>query len=159
MNTSFLKSKHIIQTRRIGCKKIEKISFATEDDMNKKLLTGIAELKLKELSRSLTLIPDEFNINPKVSKFLNERKNSFELGNNINWSTAETLAIAVLLDKGFSVRFSGQDVTRGTFTQRHWALHDTQNGKKYIPLNNLSTKQGAFSLINSPLVRVLYTFI
>ena len=57
----------------------------------------------------------------------------------------------MLLDKGFSVRFSGQDVSRGTFTQRHWALHDTQNGKKYIPLNNLSTKQGAFSLINSPL--------
>ena len=57
----------------------------------------------------------------------------------------------MLLDKGFSVRFSGQDVTRGTFTQRHWALHDTQSGKKYIPLNNLSKKQGTFSPINSPL--------
>ena len=152
LNTSFLKSETYNTNKANWLQKDwKKISFATEDDMNKKLLTGINELKLKELSRSLTLIPDEFNINPKVSKFLKERKNSLEFGDNINWSTAETLAIAVLLDKGFSVRFSGQDVTRGTFTQRHWALHDTQNGKKYIPLNNLSTKQGTFSLINSPL--------
>ena len=68
-----------------------------------------------------------------------ERAHSVESGKNINWSTAETLALAVLLDKGLPVRFSGQDVTRGTFTQRHWAIHDIENGEEYTALKNLST--------------------
>ncbi len=129
----------------------KKISFATEVDINKRITTGISEAKLKELSKVLTKSPDGFQLNPKVSKFLVERALALESGNNINWSTAETLALAVLLDKGFNVRFSGQDVTRGTFTQRHWAVHDIENGGQYITLKNLSTKQGRFSIINSPL--------
>ena len=129
----------------------KKISFATEVDINKRITTGISEAKLKELSKGLTKSPDGFHLNSKVSKFLVERALALESGNNINWSTAETLALAVLLDKGFNVRFSGQDVTRGTFTQRHWAIHDIENGGQYITLKNLSTKQGRFSIINSPL--------
>ena len=129
----------------------KKISFATEFDLNKRITTGIKETKLRELSKLLTKSPDNFHLNPKVSKFLMERAHSIESENNINWSTAETLALAVLLDKGLSIRFSGQDVTRGTFTQRHWAIHDIKNGEKYTALKNLSRDQGRFSLINSPL--------
>ena len=129
----------------------KKISFATEFDLNKRITTGIKETKLRKLSKLLTKSPVNFHLNPKVSKFLMEREQSVESGNNINWSTAETLALAVLLDKGLPVRFSGQDVTRGTFTQRHWTIHDIKNGEKYTALKNLSREQGRFSLINSPL--------
>ena len=129
----------------------KKISFATEVDINKRSTTGINEAKLRELSKLLTKSPDNFHLNPKVSKFLMERSHSVESGENINWSTAETLALAVLLDKGLPVRFSGQDVTRGTFTQRHWAIYDIKNGEEYTALKNLSMGQGRFSLINSPL--------
>ncbi len=152
LNRSFAKS-HNYNTNKGNwlLKDWKKISFATEFDINKRIITGIKKTKLKELSKLLTKSPDKFHLNPKVSKFLMERAQSIASENNINWSTAETLALAVLLDKGMSVRFSGQDVTRGTFTQRHWAIHDIKNGEKYIALKNLSRDQGRFSLINSPL--------
>ena len=152
LNRSFVKSESYNTNKRAWLQKDwDKISFVTEYDLNKKITTGISETILKDISKSLTTIPNNFNLNAKVSKFLFERKNSLETGNKINWSTAETLAIAVLLNKGFSVRFSGQDVARGTFTQRHWTLHDIENGDQYISLKNISTKQGDFYLVNSPL--------
>ena len=59
----------------------------------------------------------------------------------IDWSTAEALAFGSLLDDGFSVRLSGQDSGRGTFSQRHSVLRNQENHDRYIPLNNISIKQ------------------
>ena len=61
--------------------------------------------------------------------------------NPIDWSTAETLALASLLEDGFSVRLSGQDSGRGTFSQRHSVLRNQDNHDRYIPLNNISKNQ------------------
>jgi probable 2-oxoglutarate dehydrogenase E1 component DHKTD1 len=71
-------------------------------------------------------------------------------GKNIDWSTAESLAIGSLLTQGFNVRISGQEVGRGTFSQRHAMLYDQSNNKTYIPLNNLSENQKNFYEVNQP---------
>ena len=69
--------------------------------------------------------------------------------NPIDWSTAETLALASLLEDGFSVRLSGQDSGRGTFSQRHSVLRNQDNHDRYIPLNNISKNQKKFEVIDT----------
>ena len=67
----------------------------------------------------------------------------------IDWSTAELLAFATLLNDGFSVRLSGQDSGRGTFSQRHSVLRNQDNHERYIPLQHVSKKQKNFEVIDS----------
>ena len=67
----------------------------------------------------------------------------------IDWSTAETLAFGTLLNEGFSVRLSGQDSGRGTFSQRHSVLRNQDNHKRYVPLHHISKKQKNFEVIDS----------
>ena len=73
----------------------------------------------------------------------------FLTGKGFDWATAEHLAFATLLDEGYPVRLSGQDSARGTFSQRHSVLKDQVNGKKYIPLNNISKNQKRYEVIDS----------
>ncbi len=73
----------------------------------------------------------------------------FEKNRPIDWSTAESLAIGTLLIEGFSVRLSGQDSGRGTFSQRHAVLRNQDNHERYIPLNNINNKQQKFEIIDS----------
>ena len=73
-------------------------------------------------------------------------------GAGIDWATAETLAFATLLDEGFPVRLSGQDVQRGTFSQRHAVIIDQETERRYMPLNHLMRDQKVhFEVINSML--------
>src|SRR5665213_3420257 len=74
-----------------------------------------------------------------------------ETGHGINFATAEALAFASLLAEGVSVRLSGQDSVRGTFTQRHWAVYDMATGEKVIPLLASAAQEARFDAINSPL--------
>ncbi len=67
----------------------------------------------------------------------------------IDWSTAEALAFGTLLEDGFSVRLSGQDSGRGTFSQRHSVLRNQESHERYIPLNNISKEQKKFEVIDS----------
>ena len=67
----------------------------------------------------------------------------------IDWSTAEALAFGTLLNEGFSVRLSGQDSGRGTFSQRHAVLRNQENHDRYIPCNNISNKQKNIEVIDS----------
>ena len=67
----------------------------------------------------------------------------------IDWSTAEALAFGTLLNEGFSVRLSGQDSGRGTFSQRHAVLRNQENHDRYIPCNNISKKQKNIEVIDS----------
>ena len=74
-----------------------------------------------------------------IKIFENKRK-MFTDGQPIDWSTAETLAFGTLLNEGFSVRLSGQDSGRGTFSQRHAVLRNQENHERYIPLQHISKK-------------------
>ena len=61
----------------------------------------------------------------------------------IDWSTAELLAFGTLLNEGFSVRLSGQDSGRGTFSQRHAVFRDQDSHDRYVPLHNISKNKKA----------------
>jgi 2-oxoglutarate dehydrogenase E1 component len=112
--------------------------------------TGIGDEKLRHISRVLTTIPDDFHPNPTLAKrFLPRRVEAMEKGGPIDWAFAESLAFGSLLMEGTPVRLSGQDVGRGTFSQRHAVLHDYETTEKYIPLEHIAPDQAKFCVHNS----------
>ena len=113
--------------------------------------TGVEEDKLREIGRKLTEVPADFHIHRTVSRFMQQRAKMMETGQGIDWATAEALAFGSLLLDGYPVRLSGQDVERGTFSQRHSVLYDQESEERYIPLNNLSDDQKRYEVINSML--------
>ena len=76
-----------------------------------------------------------------LKKIFDLKYQMFEKNRRIDWSTAESLAFGTLLTEGFSVRLSGQDSGRGTFSQRHGVLRNQDNHERYIPLNNIENSQ------------------
>ena len=67
----------------------------------------------------------------------------------INWGFAEVMAYASLLEEGYPIRLTGQDVGRGTFSHRHAVLHDQKGSGAYVPLRNLSDEQPDFTIFDS----------
>jgi len=102
--------------------------------------TAIAKKNLKELAKKITSYPADFNINKKIAKQLELRREIVENEKEIDWGTAEALAFASLLDEKFPVRITGQDSGRGTFSHRHSVLHDSQNGREYAIFDSLNEK-------------------
>lgn len=106
--------------------------------------------------KQLSTTPKDFKVHKTVTRILEARNTAFAEGT-IDWATAEALAFGSLIQEGYNIRLTGQDVQRGTFSQRHTVLHDQETGKKYIPLSNLgnahegTTKVGNFLAANSPL--------
>ena len=113
--------------------------------------TGVDPETLLSVGKSLTDIPDNFTPDQKVRAFAKARWDSLTRGAGINMATAEALAFASLLHEGTSVRLSGQDCVRGTFTQRHLAFHDAKDGHTIVPLANVAQGLTRFDAINSPL--------
>ncbi len=113
--------------------------------------TGLGEKHLKALARKLNRLPDEFTPHPKLERILKTRMEAVEKGEGIDWANAEALSFASLLSEGIPIRLSGQDVGRGTFSQRHSVLTDAETGTRYIPLNALGEKQATFSVYDSML--------
>ena len=112
--------------------------------------TGVAESRLKSIGTALTQVPEDFTIHRTIRRFLDARRKMIETGEGIDWATAEALAFGTLMDEGHNVRLSGQDVERGTFSQRHSVLYDQDTEDRFTPLNNLGTK-GQYEVINSML--------
>lgn len=113
--------------------------------------TGIDPETLHNLGRAITNIPDDLAPDAKVRTFLSSRWSTIQKGLGINMATAEALAFASLLHEGTSVRLSGQDCVRGTFTQRHLAIHDLRDGRTFVPLSTLARDGIRFDAVNSPL--------
>ena len=108
------------------------------------------ELKtLQELAAKLLEIPDGFIVQRQVSKILEDRQKMTAGALPINWGYAETLAYATLLFEGHSIRLTGQDVGRGTFSHRHAALHNQKDGSTHIALQHLFKDQPRFDLYDS----------
>jgi 2-oxoglutarate dehydrogenase E1 component len=109
---------------------------------------------LKKLNTTLLTVPDGFQVHPKLVRTLERRRAAFDSPDApIDWGHAETLAFATLLADGVSVRLTGQDTIRGTFSQRHVALYDARTGARYIPLEQVAAQSGnaTFRVFNSPL--------
>ncbi|MDR3375302.1 MAG: 2-oxoglutarate dehydrogenase E1 component [Ancalomicrobiaceae bacterium] len=128
-----------------------KSSATSEGDEARRGKTGVPMDELKDIGLKLTEIPSGFNVHRTIGRFLDSRRNAIQSGEGIDWATAETLAFATLLKDGNKVRLSGQDVERGTFSQRHSVLYDQETEARYIPLNNLGTGKVFYEVINSML--------
>ncbi|KAE8148264.1 Transketolase, pyrimidine binding domain-containing protein [Aspergillus avenaceus] len=98
-----------------------------------------------------TNVPEGFELHKNLERILARRNQTIDTGKDIDWATAEALAFGSLLREGTTVRFSGQDVERGTFSQRHAVLHDQKSNQTYTPLKTLEQDQGLFSITNSSL--------
>jgi 2-oxoglutarate dehydrogenase E1 component len=113
--------------------------------------SGVAIDKLAEVGHRLCTVPPGFNVHKTVKRFLDNRLAAIESGQGIDWATAEALAFGTLVDEGNPIRLSGQDVERGTFSQRHSVLYDQVTEETYTPLNNISPGQERYEVINSML--------
>ncbi|KAJ3041889.1 2-oxoglutarate dehydrogenase E1 component [Rhizophlyctis rosea] len=118
--------------------------------------TGVDRELLTHIGIASASYPSDFNVHPNLAKILKAREKSIKDGEGIDWATAEAMSFGSLLAEGKHVRLSGQDVERGTFSQRHALLHDQKNESKYIPLNNLVvadvvSSQSTFTVCNSHL--------
>ncbi|HEX2429710.1 MAG TPA: 2-oxoglutarate dehydrogenase E1 component [Aestuariivirgaceae bacterium] len=125
---------------------------ARMDDDPRRGSTGVPAAKLRELGDRVTRLPQGFSAHRTLLRVLEGRRKTIMEGTGIDWATAETLAFATLLDEGFPVRLSGQDVQRGTFSQRHAVIIDQESERRYTPLNHLMRDQKVrFEVINSML--------
>ncbi len=127
------------------------MKVAKELDEPRRGSTGLSMDELKELGGKLTNVPDDFNAHRTIRRFMNNRSKMIETGEGIDWAMGEAMAFGALLKEGHSVRLSGQDCERGTFSQRHSVLYDQENEGRYIPLNHVGEKQGRYEVINSML--------
>jgi 2-oxoglutarate dehydrogenase E1 component len=117
--------------------------------------TRVPLAHLKNLAVKATSVPADFKLHPRVDRVIADRRAMAEGKQPLDWGMGETLAYATLLDQGYGVRISGQDVGRGTFSHRHAVLHD-QNREKWdsgtwIPLQHLKEGQPDFEIIDSVL--------
>ena len=116
------------------------------------LPTAVDAETLKHIGRVIGQGPDDkFNVHRNLKRILSNRTKTVEEGKNIDMSTAEALAFGTLCLEGHHVRVSGQDVERGTFSQRHAVLHDQESEATYTPLQHLSKDQSSFVISNSSL--------
>jgi len=117
----------------------------------KMVVTAVAADRLHRLNDALLTWPSSFTPHPRLAKQLERRREAMGEAGGIDWGHAEALAFGTLLGEGMSVRFTGQDVERGTFSHRHAVLNDSETGAKYTPLANLEGVRGAFEIYNSAL--------
>ncbi|WP_262271970.1 2-oxoglutarate dehydrogenase E1 component [Microvirga yunnanensis] len=113
--------------------------------------TGVSAETLQQIGKALTTIPEGFHLHRTIQRFLDNRKKMMETGEGLDWAMAEALAFGSLLLEGHRVRLSGQDVERGTFSQRHSVLTDQENEERYTNLNHISENQARYEVINSML--------
>ena len=106
---------------------------------------------MKQIGKAISTWPEGFEPHKNLQRILKNRGKTIEEGKNIDYSTAEALAFGSLALEGNHVRLSGQDVERGTFSQRHAVLHDQNSDAQHTSLNNLSDEQAHLMICNSHL--------
>ncbi|MBX9855359.1 MAG: 2-oxoglutarate dehydrogenase E1 component [Gemmatimonadaceae bacterium] len=113
--------------------------------------TVVPAERLQFINESLLQWPQDLTPNPRLAKQLERRREAMGEQGGIEWGHAEALAFGSLLLDGMSVRLTGQDAERGTFSHRHSVLNDANTGRKYAPLANLPGAGGSFEVYNSAL--------
>ncbi|MGI8618519.1 MAG: 2-oxoglutarate dehydrogenase E1 component [Gemmatimonadaceae bacterium] len=113
--------------------------------------TAVRSEQLVALNERLLTWPQGLKVNPRLAKNLARRREATGEAGGIDWGHAEALAFASIVTEGVSIRFSGQDVERGTFSHRQAVLHDSETNETYVPLQHLPEAKGAFEIHNSPL--------
>ncbi len=121
---------------------------------NRRGKTAISEDEFKKIGGIITNVPDNFAINRKLERIMKTKAQMIETGKSLDWAMGEALAFGSLIDDDYAVRLSGQDVGRGTFSQRHAIWHDQENEDKYIALQHVKENQPLFEVHNSPLSEI-----
>jgi 2-oxoglutarate decarboxylase len=112
--------------------------------------TGVERATLVRIVDAVTTWPASFAVNPKLERQLRAHRLAFD-GDEIDWALAESLAFGSLLLEGVPVRLAGQDTRRGTFSQRHGVLVDTETEAEYVPLEHVAPDQAPYMLYDSVL--------
>jgi 2-oxoglutarate dehydrogenase E1 component len=115
--------------------------------------TGVLADRLRDVNDRLLKWPSTLKVNPRLAKTLSRRAEAMGDAGGIDWGHAEALAFAALLTDGKSVRLTGQDAERATFSHRQAVLHDAESGETYTPLAHVAEGEGrgTFEIYNSPL--------
>ncbi len=113
--------------------------------------THISREMVERVVEGITRFPADFTLHPKLKGFIEKRKETLIKNGPLDWAYAEAMAFGSLVLEGTPVRLSGQDSGRGTFSQRHLAYYDYENGRKHIPLKHLAANQPAFDVFDSSL--------
>ena len=118
-----------------------------------KVKTGMPVSRLDELNADLLTVPAGFTVHRKLERGRERRKAMFAnpAERSIDWAAAEELALASILADGIAIRFTGEDVERGTFSHRHAVYHDAVTGARHVPLQKLGQAKASFEIRNSPL--------
>ncbi|HJT66819.1 MAG TPA: multifunctional oxoglutarate decarboxylase/oxoglutarate dehydrogenase thiamine pyrophosphate-binding subunit/dihydrolipoyllysine-residue succinyltransferase subunit [Pyrinomonadaceae bacterium] len=111
-----------------------------ELDGSEVIPTAVAAETIRSLAHKIAVVPEGFNVNPKMVGQLARRAKMGDGAAPLDWAFAEAVAFGSLVLEGTRVRLSGQDSGRGTFSQRHAVLYDTQTGKSWAPLSGLRSE-------------------
>ncbi len=120
-----------------------------EWEMMMPVSTDYDKEKLTRIARTITELPKNKKFLRKVEKLVADRKRMFFETDNLDWAMGELLAYGSLLEEGFGVRMSGQDVERGTFSHRHAVMKVEESEEEVMLLNHISDDQGKFQIYNS----------
>ncbi len=112
--------------------------------------TKVEAAKFISIAKSISTLPSDKKFFKKIEKLFDDRKKMSET-KVFDWAMGELLAYGTLLDEGFRVRVSGQDVERGTFSHRHAVLTLEDSEEEYVPLAQLNNGQAKFEIYNSHL--------
>ncbi len=126
----------------------QKMRTATNRDFDQSPETAIQKAEVEKLFKKLMTSPEGFKPLRKIQKLLDDKVKLFNEQQMIDWATGELMGYASILAEGKSVRMSGQDVQRGTFSHRHAILHDELSNAEHNRLSGISDK-GSFQIYNS----------
>ncbi|MEL6171042.1 MAG: 2-oxoglutarate dehydrogenase E1 component [Pseudomonadota bacterium] len=113
--------------------------------------TAVKPESLADIGKALSTPPKDFPLHRTVARLLDAKAKMFETGEGFDWATAEAIAFGSLLLEGYPVRLSGQDCTRGTFSQRHSGVINQDTEERYYPLNHIRQGQAQYEVIDSML--------
>ncbi len=119
------------------------------EDFERSPETGISQDQIKKVAEAITFIPKGFKPIKQIEGQMKQRKEMFFETKELNWASAELLAYGSLLLEGKTVRLTGQDVQRGTFSHRHAVIHEANTNQPFNSLLEMKDRKGQFYIYNS----------
>lgn len=126
----------------------EGLEFSNANSFDESPATGVKREVLDRVAKAINTVPEKMELMKKAQKVLDDRQTFYD-GDKLDWALGELLAYGSLLDEGHALRFTGQDVVRGTFSHRQAKMFDERTNEAYCGLENISPNQGRVGLYNS----------